>query len=141
MGRKLVFFLVLTSVLIGLGEADHWNILNSIKKTRNVIGVKTSLKNYCESWRINVELNNIRGFEYVPQECTHYTWKYMTSTQYKSDSERAIKEAQLYSSNHCNLKGDGKDAWIFDVDGTLISTLPFIKKHSFGYVQFLFYFI
>ncbi|XP_059432484.1 acid phosphatase 1-like, partial [Corylus avellana] len=28
--------------------------------------------------------------------------------------------------------GDGKDAWIFDVDDTLLSTVPYYKKHGFG---------
>jgi FMN phosphatase YigB (HAD superfamily) len=30
------------------------------------------------------------------------------------------------------LEGDGKDAWIFDVDDTLLSTIPYYKKHGFG---------
>lgn len=90
------------------------------------------MKNYCESWRINVELNNIRGFEVVPEECVEYIKKYMTSSQYKADSERAIEEVTLYLSSCCTLKGDGKDAWIFDVDDTLLSTVPYYKKHGFG---------
>ena len=90
------------------------------------------MKNYCESWRINVELHNIREFEVVPQECVDYIKKYMTSSQYKVDSERAIEEVTLYLSSCCSLKGDGKDAWIFDVDETLISTIPYFKKHGFG---------
>lgn len=68
-----MFFLVLiTSLLIILGEVNHSNILNIRKKPSNVVSVGKSLKNYCEIWRINVELNNIRDFELVPQEYTHY---------------------------------------------------------------------
>ncbi|XWS31380.1 hypothetical protein CRYUN_Cryun23aG0071000 [Craigia yunnanensis] len=127
MARKTLFILALTSLFIGLAAAD-WNILN--QKWKNARG--DSLKNYCESWRINVELNNIREFEVVPQECVDYIKKYMTSSQYKVDSERAIEEVTLYLSSCCSLKGDGKDAWIFDVDETLISTIPYFKKHGFG---------
>ncbi|KAA8550715.1 hypothetical protein F0562_002399 [Nyssa sinensis] len=105
-----------------------WNILNQIRKTE----VDGSLKNYCESWRINVELHNIRDFEVVPQECIEYIGKYMTSTQYKADSERALEETALYLSSCCTLKGDGKDAWIFDIDDTLLSTVPYFKKHQYG---------
>ncbi|XP_044501864.1 acid phosphatase 1-like [Mangifera indica] len=119
--------LVCTSLFIGLALAD-WNILNHRKKH----GVGDGLKNYCESWRINVELNNIREFEVVPQECIDHIKKYMTSSQYKADSERAIEEVILYLSGCCNLEGDGKDAWIFDVDDTLFSTIPYFKKHGFG---------
>ncbi|KAL2928974.1 Acid phosphatase 1 [Bienertia sinuspersici] len=31
-----------------------------------------------------------------------------------------------------NLSGDGKDVWIFDVDDTLLSFLPYCKIHGFG---------
>ncbi|WP_369293083.1 HAD family acid phosphatase, partial [Klebsiella variicola] len=82
------------------------------------------MKKYCESWRINVELNNIRGYEVVPRECINYIGKYMKSTQYNLDSARAIEEAALYVSTCCHLHGDGRDAWIFDIDDTLLSTLP-----------------
>ncbi|KAL3531197.1 hypothetical protein ACH5RR_010519 [Cinchona calisaya] len=128
----IMFLLALISVCNGSRNADrHWNILSPRKK--NVVhGTSISLKNYCESWRINVELNNIRGFEVVPQECTAYIGKYMTSTQYKADSQRAIDESHLHLSSCCTLKGDGKDAWIFDVDDTLLSTIPYFKKHGYG---------
>ncbi|CAK7349333.1 unnamed protein product [Dovyalis caffra] len=127
MARNLVFILALTSLCIGLAAAD-WNILN--KKLKN--GAASRLKNYCESWRINVELNNIKEFEVVPQECVDYIKHYMTSSQYRADSERAIEEVRLYLSSCCTLEGDGKDAWIFDVDDTLLSTIPYFKKHGFG---------
>ena len=90
------------------------------------------MKSYCESWRVNVELNNIRGFSIVPQECVEHVKKYMTSSQYKADSERAVEEVRLYLSGCCTLKGDGKDSWIFDIDETLLSTVPYYKKHGFG---------
>ncbi|KAF3967420.1 hypothetical protein CMV_008586 [Castanea mollissima] len=127
MGKLLGFLLLSSTLFIGLVAAD-WNILNQKRKN----GVGSSLKNYCESWRINVELNNIRGFEVVPQECVEYIQKYMTSSQYKADSQRAIEEVTLYLTSCCSLNGDGKDAWIFDVDDTLLSTVPYFKKHGFG---------
>ncbi|KAH9729156.1 acid phosphatase 1 [Citrus sinensis] len=128
MARNSVLILAFTSLCIGSALAD-WNILN--QRTRRH-AVKDSLKTYCESWRINVELNNIREFEVVPQECIDHIKKYMTSSQYKADSQRAIEEVKLYSSGCCSLAGDGKDAWIFDVDDTLLSTIPYFKKHGFG---------
>ncbi|KAE8662527.1 putative Transcription factor [Hibiscus syriacus] len=128
MARKTLLLLALTCLFIGLAAAD-WNILNP--KWR-LDAKQDPWKNYCESWRINVELNNIREFEAVPQECVNHIKKYMTSSQYAADSERAIEEVKLYLSRCCSLKGDGKDAWIFDVDDTLISTIPYFKKHGFG---------
>ncbi|KDP26481.1 hypothetical protein JCGZ_17639 [Jatropha curcas] len=132
MGRKCVFTLALASLFTGLVAAADWNILNL--KRRNYGIESNNLKNYCESWRINVEVSNIRGFEVVPQECIAYIKHYMTSSQYEADIERAIEEVKLYlsSCSCCTLEGDGKDAWIFDVDDTLLSTIPFYKKHNFG---------
>ncbi|KAK7336903.1 hypothetical protein VNO77_17456 [Canavalia gladiata] len=127
MAKFLALSLIISNLLIGLVSGD-WNILNQ----RWGKGVDANLKNYCESWRINVELNNIRGFSVVPQECVEHVKKYMTSSQYKSDSMRAVEEIRLYLSGYCTFKGDGKDSWIFDIDETLLSTIPYYKKHGFG---------
>ncbi|RWR81193.1 Acid phosphatase Class B [Cinnamomum micranthum f. kanehirae] len=128
MGTKSWVMLGMMSLLLGIGVGD-WNIMNVKWKKQ---GVSISLKNYCESWRMNVELNNIRYFEVVPGECVYYIGKYMTSTQYKVDSERALDECTLYLNSFFKLTGDGKDAWIFDIDDTLLSTVPYYKKHDFG---------
>lgn len=130
----------LLSIFISLlitASASDWNILSQRSKS----GVKISLKNYCESWRLNVELHNIRFFRVVPEECVSYIGKYVTSTQYKVDSERTIEECVVYLSKGCDLKGDGTDAWIFDIDDTLISTVPYYKKNQYGYLSFLLFII
>ncbi|XAR62690.1 Acid phosphatase [Bertholletia excelsa] len=127
MGRSYGFLLSILCASVGLTAAD-WNILNQKGKHR----LDITLKNYCESWRMNVELHNIREFEVVPDECTEYIGKYMSSTQYRVDSERAIDECTVYLSTSCSLEGDGKDAWIFDIDDTLLSTVPYYKKHHNG---------
>ncbi|KAF7837427.1 Acid phosphatase 1 [Senna tora] len=101
-----------------------------IPRTRN--GLKISLKNYCESWRMNVELHNIRDFEVVPEECTDHIGRYVRSIQYQVDSERTAEECLVYVSTSCNLKKDTKDAWIFDIDDTLLSTVPFYKTILYG---------
>ncbi|XP_042507046.1 acid phosphatase 1-like [Macadamia integrifolia] len=131
MGRHLGLLLsLICSLLVGVAVAD-WNILNQrIVKNKN--GMKITLKNYCEAWRINVELHNIRNFEVVPEECTDYIGKYMSSTQFKVDSAKAIEECTIYLSTTFKLTGDGKDAWVFDVDDTLLSTVPYFKKHRNG---------
>lgn len=128
MERSLVCCLVFICFLVPVTVVADWNILN--QKTRN--GLKISLKNYCESWRMNVELHNIRDFQVVPEECTDYIGKYVRSTQYSVDSERTAEECLVYLSTSCNLKKDGQDAWIFDIDDTLLSTVPFYKNNLYG---------
>lgn len=119
--------------------AADWNILYQ-KGKQPKHGVEFNLRNYCESWRMNVELRNIREFEVVPEECADYIGKYMNSVQYKVDSERAIEECTVFLSTSCSLKRDGRDAWIFDVDDTLLSTVPYFKKHRSGLVdRFIFH--
>lgn len=138
MGRTLGLILALSSAPIVLIAAD-WNILYQ-KGKQPKHGVEFNLKNYCESWRMNVELHNIREFEVVPEECADYIGKYMNSVQYKVDSERAIEECTVFLSTSCSLKRDGRDAWIFDVDDTLLSTVPYFKKHRSGLVdRFIFH--
>lgn len=133
MAKFLTLFLIISSLLIGLvSSVDQWNILNNVQRWRKGVVGSSNLKSYCESWRINVELNNIKEFNVVPQECVEHVRKYMTSSQYKADSERAVEEVRLYLSGCCTLKGDGKDSWIFDIDETLLSTIPYYKKHGFG---------
>lgn len=129
MGRTIGCCLGFLCLLVPLAVAD-WNILKVNQRLRN--GLKISLKNYCESWRMNVELHNIRDFEVVPAECTDYIGKYMRSQQYQVDSERATEECLVYLSTSCNLKKDSRDAWIFDIDETLISTVPFYKNNLYG---------
>lgn len=128
MGKTCVYCLGFLCLLIPFAAAD-WNIL---QQRRTHSGLKITLKNYCESWRMNVELHNIRDFEVVPEECTNYIGKYVRSTQYTVDSERAIDECMVYLSTTCDLKKDGRDAWIFDIDETLLSTVPYYKDNFYG---------
>ncbi|KAK9072425.1 hypothetical protein SSX86_008859 [Deinandra increscens subsp. villosa] len=121
----------LAAITTAAAAAD-WNIMNP-QRTRTKSGLlQISLKSYCESWRMNVELNNIRDFSVVPSECTSYIGKYMNGAQYKADSEATIDECTLYLNTLCDVKKDGKDAWIFDIDDTLLSTVPYYKKHDYG---------
>jgi hypothetical protein len=120
----LPLLVISTESALANKDMQKWNILN-------LMNDKISLKNYCESWRMNVELNNMRNFDVVPGECVLYIGKYMTSTQYRVDLERAVEQSLLYLIS-LNLAGHGKDAWIFDVDDTFLSSVPYFKEHRFG---------
>ncbi|KAF3540058.1 hypothetical protein F2Q69_00023469 [Brassica cretica] len=114
MAKSLVLSLTLAFLFIGMGSARDWNILNQFKglkptkTTTSQKGVATlkdpNLTGYCESWRIN----------------------------YEDDVERAVDEAILYLGKTCceKKKCDGMDAWIFDIDDTLLSTIPYHKSNG-----------
>jgi hypothetical protein len=54
----------------------------------------------------------------------------MMGGQYRRDSRFVIDEAVAYAES-LNLTGTGKE-WVFDVDETTLSNLPYYAKHGFG---------
>ncbi|KAL5697671.1 hypothetical protein ACHQM5_028791 [Ranunculus cassubicifolius] len=89
----------------------------------------------CLSWRVAVETNNIHDWKTVPAECENYVGHYMLGSVYRKDSAIVADEAAKYAQN-LTLKGDGKDIWVFDVDETTLSNLPYYAKHGFGVEPF-----
>ncbi|XP_031263087.1 acid phosphatase 1 [Pistacia vera] len=90
---------------------------------------------YCDSWRFSVETNDAGIWEYVPSRCAKYVQDYMTGDRYLSDSEVVSSYALNFAKN-VNVSDDGKDAWVFDIDETLLSNLPYYEKNGFGSESF-----
>jgi hypothetical protein len=99
----------------------------------------------CSSWRLGVEAHNVINWKTIPQECEKYVGNYMLGDQYRADSKTVNREGYLYAKS-LNLSGDGKDIWVFDIDETTLSNLPYYAKHGFGYasssslINFFFFF-
>ncbi|KAJ8766705.1 hypothetical protein K2173_005316 [Erythroxylum novogranatense] len=55
----------------------------------------------------------------------------MKGGMYLSDSEVAFDNMLAYAAT-VEVGSDGNDAWIFDVDETIISNLPFYKRYGYG---------
>ncbi|CAK7356777.1 unnamed protein product [Dovyalis caffra] len=85
----------------------------------------------CLSWRLAVETNNLVGWATVPEECENYVGHYMLGDQYRGDSA-VITDAAFAHAKSFKLAGDGKDIWVFDVDETTLSNLPYYAEHLFG---------
>ncbi|KAK1553767.1 hypothetical protein Q3G72_003407 [Acer saccharum] len=85
----------------------------------------------CSSWRLAVETNNIIGWTIVPEECVNYVGHYMLGQHYRNDS-KVVTDAALDHAKSMNLTGDGKDIWVFDVDETTLSNLPYYASNGFG---------
>ncbi|XWS47698.1 hypothetical protein CRYUN_Cryun13aG0006400 [Craigia yunnanensis] len=89
------------------------------------------LKLQCTSWRFAVETNNLSPWKTIPEECGVYVKDYMMGRGYKVDLERVSNEAGVYAKS-VELSGDGKDVWVFDIDETLLSNLPYYVEHGYG---------
>lgn len=86
----------------------------------------------CTSWRFAVESNNLAPWTSIPVACADYVKDYVTGRLYQLDLEQAATEAVVYAKN-VELSADGNDVWVFDVDETLLSNLPYYADHSYGY--------
>lgn len=85
----------------------------------------------CTSWRFAVEANNLSPWKTVPKDCAEHVREYMTGKGYAYDLEMVSKEAWEYAQS-VKLGDDGKDAWVFDIDETLLSNLPYYAAHGYG---------
>lgn len=88
---------------------------------------------YCESWRLAVETNNAGSWKRVPASCVGLVAEYMVGERYKRDSE-VVGEYSSAFARRVALGGDGRDAWVFDIDETLLSNVPYYQAVGFGYV-------
>ncbi|XP_010541004.1 PREDICTED: acid phosphatase 1 [Tarenaya hassleriana] len=86
---------------------------------------------YCESWRLAVETYNAGTWYGIPKKCQDYVVAYLTGEQYDSDYETAVDYAIDFAKT-VKISGDGKDAWIFDVDETLLTNIDYYKAHGYG---------
>lgn len=94
----------------------------------------------CTSWRVAVEANNLSPWATIPEDCADYVREYMVGKGYELDLQRVSNESESFARS-VSLNGDGKDAWIFDIDETLLSNLPYYTEHGYGYVCFFPHFL
>lgn len=84
---------------------------------------------YCDSWKFSVETNDAGKWSTIPKRCVDYVQEYMTGDRYRSDSEIVADNSLEYLKT---VKLTGKDAWVFDIDETLLSNVPYYTVHGFG---------
>lgn len=92
---------------------------------------------YCLSWRVMVEANNAKGWRTVPAQCVGYVRGYMAWGQYSRDVGGVAEAAVAYAAQiapPAGGGGDGRDAWVLDVDDTCLSNQPYYQLKQFGYV-------
>uniref|UniRef100_A0A0E0PIJ6 Acid phosphatase n=1 Tax=Oryza rufipogon TaxID=4529 RepID=A0A0E0PIJ6_ORYRU len=75
----------------------------------------------CDSWRLAVEAHNLRGLR-RPLHARRPLPPRLTVV---------VDEAIAYVDS-LKLAGNGKEIWVFDIDETSLSNLPYFAKHGFG---------
>ncbi|KAH7512954.1 hypothetical protein FEM48_Zijuj12G0145200 [Ziziphus jujuba var. spinosa] len=90
---------------------------------------------FCDSWRLSVETNNAGYWSTIPGRCVDFVKDYVTGDRYLSDSAVASSDSLLFAKN-VEIDGSGFDAWVFDIDETLLSNLPYYEAHGFGSESF-----
>ncbi|CAB4272483.1 unnamed protein product [Prunus armeniaca] len=126
----LVFFLAtIVSTTQGYEPVLTHHIHLLTPKTGGARGSVPGLS--CLSWRLAVETNNIINWKTVPAECEGYVGHYMLGHQYRKDSKVVTNGAWLYAKS-LDLTKDGKNVWVFDIDETTLSNLPYYAVNGFG---------
>ncbi|KAK1413879.1 hypothetical protein QVD17_29615 [Tagetes erecta] len=99
--------------------------------TNNILRYRKNDDSFCESWKYSIEANDAGIWYAVPEQCVDFVKEYMNGVRYRSDSEVIVDYALKFAKT-VNVSGDGKDAWIFDIDETLLSNLPYYANHEYG---------
>ncbi|XP_030487933.2 acid phosphatase 1 [Cannabis sativa] len=91
----------------------------------------------CLSWRYGVETNSIINWKTIPVACEDYVGHYMLGDQYRKDSKAINDEAFLYVKTlNLSKKAANDVVWVFDIDETTLSNLPYYAQHGFGVERF-----
>ncbi|VVB11160.1 unnamed protein product [Arabis nemorensis] len=91
----------------------------------------SSIAAYCDSWRLAVETNNAGSWKVVPTKCVNSVATYYDVGQFDNDYDVVARYAIAFAKT-IKLGGDGKDAWVFDIDETLLSNLAYYSAHGYG---------
>ena len=86
---------------------------------------------YCDSWMLAVETNNVGAWDHIPANCVDSVGEYMIGERYKRDCEVVGKFSTEFAKRVV-FSGDGRDAWVFDIDETLLSNVPYYESVGFG---------
>ncbi|KAM1178587.1 hypothetical protein ACFX13_018200 [Malus domestica] len=127
--RHRPLLLLLITLLAIPTSLSSQSIIQMPKKRHRVYASDDSL--FCDSWRFFVETNDAGTWSNIPSRCVGFVQNYMTGARYPSDSA-AVANFSLSFAKGVTIGGDGKDAWVFDIDETLLSNLPYYQAHGFG---------
>ncbi|MQM04450.1 hypothetical protein Taro_037251 [Colocasia esculenta] len=130
--RPFSAFFLLSCLLAGASSTPLSPLPLHLLRHKNGSGGHPARGLSCRSWRLAVETNNLLEWEGVPPECKDYVGNYMLGHLYREDSQMVVNQAIQYAEDGVTLGADGKDIWIFDIDETSLSNIPFYAEYGFG---------
>ncbi|XP_078431940.1 acid phosphatase 1-like [Wolffia australiana] len=136
MGRSpssllLVFFLAAATAA---AATQSYSLLATVPEIPYDIAVGNEDSLFCESWKFSVETNDAGFWKSIPLRCLDFVKSYMNGPRYASDCAVVADESIAYASR-VPISGSN-DAWIFDVDETLLSNLPYYRVNGYGSEEF-----
>nr|XP_016436575.1 PREDICTED: acid phosphatase 1-like [Nicotiana tabacum] len=140
---KTLFFFLSTIVAVTVASTSHNVEFTSQVVEIHCLRLQTGAAGYrvpqldCLSWRLAVETNNLQNWKLVPSACENYIGHYILGKQYRHDCE-AVANAAIEYAKSVKLGGDGKDVWVFDIDETTLSNLPYYARSdvAFGAIPY-----
>lgn len=127
----LSFLILMVTIIASAVASPIHNQIHLLMPHTGSNGHKHSDLN-CLSWRLAVETDNLRSWTQVPESCADYVGHYMLGKQYRQDCDFVAAEAYKYAKN-LNLTGDGKDVWVFDIDETTLSNIPYYARDTVAF--------
>lgn len=103
----------------------------SLAKPSSRPTIPPEIMNYCLSWRLAVEADNVRSWGTVPTQCLQYVETYMMGGQYEKDLELIMEQISSYADG-ISVANDKMDAWILDIDDTCLSNVLYYKRKRYG---------
>jgi acid phosphatase len=132
----LLLLLLFSSFLSLIAAATLSDSILQLPTNRHVINnhhrkIRIDDGLYCESWKFSVETNDAGFWATIPDRCLPSVKDYMNGERYVSDSA-AVAEFSTAFAKTVEIGNDEKDAWVFDIDETLLTNLPYYQAHGFG---------
>ncbi|KAL1201192.1 Acid phosphatase 1 [Cardamine amara subsp. amara] len=129
--RIFVIFLVLSLFPLAVFSDESDLLPRPLIFETQLKTVKDNVNLHCTSWRFAAETNNLAPWKTIPVQCAGYVKDYLMGEGYVLDLERVSEEAKFYATSF-EISNDKKDIWIFDIDETLLSNLPYYLEHGCG---------
>lgn len=122
--------IVLVAVIITLAV-----MLSSCEQQHSAFNLqKPRVADYCSSFQLNAELNNLQGWT-VPLLCASHVSEYVQGGQYLRDFEEAVESARMYLKT-VQTDNARRYAIVLDIDETALSNLPYYRDHHYGVGEF-----